>query len=196
MRKYVLFLLLLFIVLSANLGCADRLGISPSEKRNVETAAIENRPPSFGLSLNEFKTQYNEHCLNDGFSEALMIRNINVGMSNHVKTFDCYITGNTFVRGTISQVTGEIKTIQVSTNPVENEMMAVEALAVMTIVGITIAPELSPTERKNILEKLGVLDDTINKNGLELYTQYRDVGYAINSSRHNGLNFMFVALKK
>lgn len=195
MKAALIFFLTTFMIFVT--GCSPNAKV---EKDSAQTDSISAKakisPPSFGLTLDEFKTQYNEQCLNNGFTEELMIRDVHVGMDNNVKKFSCYITRNTYIYGSISGVTGNITSLHVSTYPIESELMVADGFAVMTIVSLTIAPNLTKAERTKIITELGVLDESRSKDGLELMTEYQDIGYAINSSKKNGLNFMFVAGKK
>lgn len=190
----ILFLTVLMIFVT---GCSNNPKVE-KESAHVDTKSENTQvsTPNFGMTLDEFKTKYNEQCLNNGFTEELMIRAINVGVDNNAKKFSCYITRNTYIYGSISGDTGNITSLRVSTYPIEREVMVADGFSVMTIVSLTIAPNLTNAERKKIMTELGVFDESRSKDGLDSMTEYQDIGYSVNSSKKNGLNFMFVALKK
>lgn len=197
MNKYMVFFLLAVVLICAGCSYDAKADVTTPQQNSV--AKQENTkivPPSFGLTLDDFKQKYNEQCLNNGFSEDCMIRNIDVSIENNEKNFKCHIIRNTYIYGTISQVSGEVTVIHVSTYPIKSELVIADGFSVQAIVSCTIAPNLTPPERRKILEKLGVLDNSLNKNGLELSTEYQNVRYTINSSKEKGVNFIFIALKK
>lgn len=157
---------------------------SETQSQKSEPKSI---PGTLSLNPNEFKTRFNK--ASQEFESDLKISNLKVETGTVQNTFQYMLTDRLALLGTVNKADGSIRDISMLGQGDGTVKSGMNILTTMGILIASIDPEISPSERGDILKDLGVMGDNVDIYNVDNKTIRNGRRYWINSSKEIGIMF-------
>lgn len=163
----------------------------PMEKQSTKTTADEKVadevPGSLGMTPEKFKQEFNRAAKELEF--PYRINKITVKNGSVQDVFQYMFTDHLGLTASVNKKDGTVRDVLILGQGDGSLKSGVDIILAMGVLIETTNPDLSPTERGNILNDLGVMGDNVDVNNLDGKTIRNGIKYTITSSPQLGIMF-------
>lgn len=182
----------LYCVLSNKTKSTDAPGTkqigTDAQERSYQNGENGSREPHLFLSVDDFKEAFNRYCTSNDID--MVIYDIEVQHGEVYNTFQCMFSKNLGLVGTVNKSDASLRELLMVGSGNGTIESGAEILLCMASIIATVDPALKPSERGQIIKKLGMLGDR-DRDILNMShkTKRNGITYTVNSSHMTGIIF-------
>lgn len=157
----------------------------PPTKTTTDVKVADEVPGSLGMTPEKFRQEFNRAAKELEFPYSINKINIQNGSAQDV--FQYMFTDHLGLTASVNKKDGTVRDMLVMGQGDGSLQSGVDIILAMGVLIETTNPNLSPTERGNILKDLGIIGDNVDVSDLDGKTIRNGIKYTVTSSPQLGI---------